>query len=509
MKKLSTFFAAIILSLAVSIPLFASTQIVVLHTNDHHGQVLQTSDKKGGLEYESTYVKKIRAEYKNVLLLDAGDINMGTALSNMFLAEPDILAYNKMGVDAMTFGNHEFDNNQEVIENQMKMSNFPWLSANIKNGNAYLGKPYITKEFDGIKIGIFGLTTLRTLTISGPSPDLKFENEIKAAKKIVKILQKKEKCDYIILLAHLGDISETDSHITSIKLAEKVKGIDLIIDGHSHSYFAEEKYSGGIPIVTANEKTKYVGTTILDFDDNKKLSKFSWKPQEISSELFEPDPEITELLKPYVQKAQESLSEVVMTTTEEFEFGPKLTRYKEMASGDFLCDAMLAFVKRIGSDADFAITNGGGIRYSLPKGDVTREDILTMLPFENYIYVVTLSGADVQKLFDFVGSIRQGAGAFAQVSKECRYTITYDEEGNGKISGLTINGKEIDVNKTYKIVTHNYMAGGGDGYEVLKNSTDTFNTSTILSDAFIEYAKNLGTVTPKTDGRITVINGKY
>ncbi len=509
MKKLYSLFAAIVLVFASSFPLFANTEIFVLHTNDHHGQVLPTSDQKGGLEYESTYIKKIRAKHKNVLLLDAGDINTGTALSNMFFAEPDILTYNKMGVDAMTFGNHEFDNRQEVIENQMKMSNFPWLSANIKNGKDYLGKPYITKEFDGIKIGIFGLTTLRTLTIAGPSPKLKFENEIKAAKKIVRILQKKEKCDYIILLSHLGDIQESASHITSVKLAEEVKGIDLIIDGHSHSYFSEAKFSGEIPIVTANEKTKYVGTAILDFDDNKKLSKFTWKAQEISPELFEADPEITDLLKPYVQKAQESLSEVVMHTTDEFEFGPKLTRHKEMPSGDLLCDAMIAFVKKIGSNADFAITNGGGIRYSLPKGDVTKEDILTMLPFENYIYVVTLTGSDVKKLFDFVGSIKQGAGAFAQVSKECRYTITYDENGNGKISGLTIGGKKIEPDKTYKIVTQNYMAGGGDGYEVLKNSIDTFNTSTTLSDAFIEYAKNLGTVTPKTDGRITVINGKY
>lgn len=509
MKKFKVLFAALAFTFAAFVPLFAETsQIVVLHTNDHHGQVLPTSDNKGGLEYESTYVKQIRSEYKNVLLLDAGDINTGTALSNMFLAEPDIFSYNKMSYDAMTFGNHEFDNNSQIIAEQMQKSEFPWLSANIKNGKNYLGKPYIIKEFDGIKVGIFGLTTLRTLTIASPDPKLKFLDEIKTAKQMVKTLRKKEKCDFIILLGHLGDIQETEKHNTSIKVAQEVPGIDLIIDGHSHSYFAEPKFVNGTPIVSSNEKTKYVGTAILTFED-KKLTDFTWKPQEIGPDYFAADSEISELLKPYEEEAQASLKEVVMNTTAEFEFGPKLTRYKEMPSGDLLCDSMVAFVKRLGSDADFAITNGGGIRYSLPSGDVTREDILTMLPFENYIYVITLKGTDVLELFDFIGSIKQGAGAFPQVSKECRFTITYDDEGNGSVSNVKIDGKDIDPNKYYKIVTHNYMAGGGDGYVVFKNSVDTFNTSTILSDAFIEYAKKLGTVTPQTDGRIKVINGTY
>lgn len=509
MKKLKVFFTALAFAFAAIVPLFAeTTKIVVLHTNDHHGQVLPTVDNSGGLAYEATYVKQIRAEYKNVLLLDAGDINTGTALSNMFLAEPDILAYNKMGVDAMTFGNHEFDNNSEVIAEQMKKSDFPWLSANIRNGRKYLGEPYIVKEFDGIKIGIFGLTTCRTLTLENPNPKLKFLDEIKTAKQIVKTLRKKEKCDYIILLGHLGNVQEVASHNTSLKIAEQVPEIDLIIDGHSHSYIAEPILVNGTPIVTANEKTKYVGTAILSFED-KKLTDFSWKPQEISTELFAADPEISELLKPYEEEAEASLKEVVMHTTAEFEFGQRLTRYKEMPSGDFLCDAMVSFVKRIGSDVDFSITNGGGIRYSLPAGNVTREDVLTMLPFENYIYVITIKGSDLVKLFNFIGSIKQGAGAFPQVSKECRFTITYDDEGNGTVSNVKINGKDIEPKKNYKIATHNYMADGGDGYVVFKNSIDTFNTSTLLSDAFIEYAKKLGNVTPETDGRITVINGTY
>ena len=131
------------------------------------------------------------------------------------------------------------------------------------------------------------------------------------------------------------------------------------------------------------------------------------------------------------------------------------------------------------------------------------------MPFENYVYVLTLKGEDVVKLFDFIGSIKQGAGAFTQVSKAIRYTITYDADGNGKIGGVTIGGKPVDKNRTYRIATNDYMAKGGDGYTVLKTSIDTYNTSMLISTVVMEYAqRQQGSLTPATDGRITLVGGK-
>jgi 5'-nucleotidase/UDP-sugar diphosphatase len=116
-----------------------------------------------------------------------------------------------------------------------------------------------------------------------------------------------------------------------------------------------------------------------------------------------------------------------------------------------------------------------------------------------------LKGSDVIELFDFIGTIKQGAGGFPQVSKEVRYTITIDADKNGAISGVTINGSAIDPNKTYKIATNDYLANGGDGYTVLQRSTDTLNTSMLLSDIVVDYAKTLPQpVSPALDGRITV-----
>ena len=488
----------------------AEYKLVVLHTNDHHGAVL-ANDGKNGLAERATYIKQQREEAKgsgkDFLLLDAGDINSGQAVSNMFAAEADIMAYNAMGYEAVTFGNHEFDGTQEKILKQIEISKFPWLSANIKSGKGYLGTPYITKTYKGYKVGIFGLTTLRTLVIAQPDKSLTFTDEIETAKEMVATLRNKEKCDIVILLGHLGDVEETPTHETSLKIASAVDGIDLIIDGHSHSYFAEPKTVNNTKIVSAEQWGHYVGTTEITIKDGK-ITDFNWHPEEITTEKFAPDAEIASILQPYVDKANASLKDVVLKTSAEFAFGARLTRFQEMASGDFLTDAMVWYLDSTGVKVDGAITNGGGIRAALPAGDVTKENIITMLPFDNYLYVVTLKGSDVKDLFNFIGTLKQGAGAFAQVSKSIKYTITYDENGNGTMSDLTINGEPIDENKTYRFACNDYNAKGGDGYEAFTRSIDTYNSSMLLSDVFIEYAKTFGdVVTPTTDGRITVIGG--
>ncbi|MGI5172840.1 5'-nucleotidase C-terminal domain-containing protein [Treponema sp. OMZ 840] len=477
--------------------------LTVLHTNDHHGSPL-AKEGKGGLAERATFIKSVRSAEKNVLVLDAGDMNAGTALSNMFHAEPDIRAYNKIGYDAVALGNHEFDATLEKLEKQISWSEFPWISANIKKGRSYFVQPYIIKDFEGFRVGIMGLTTLRTQVIAQPDKSLTFIDEIEAARKTVAELRNKKKCDIVIVVGHVGNIKESEDHTTSLMVAESVPGIDLFIDGHSHAKFEKPIQVGNTYIVSANEWGKFIGKGRLTIK-NGKLIAFDWIPVEITTAAFPPDPEIAALLKPYKEKADASLKEVVIKTAAEFEFGSKLSRKKEIALGNLVCDAQTAYLASIGVPVDFAITNGGNIRTHLPKGDVTREDILTVLPFENYVYVVTLKGSDVVKLFDFIGTIPQGAGAFAQVSKEVKMTLNYDA---GKIENVTVGGKPIDSARTYKIAVNDYLAAGGDGYEVFKKAVETFNTSMLLSDVVIDYVQTLvQPIVPKTDGRITIIGG--
>lgn len=486
-------------------------ELVILHTNDHHGAI-ETKDGLGGLDLRAHYVKEIRSQYENVLLLDAGDINTGTAVSNMFKAEPDIKAYNIMKYDAVTFGNHEFDNGQEVLEKQIKMADFAWLSANITRENGkYLDKACIIKDFKGFRVGIFGITTLRTLVTSSPDKSLKFADEIETAKAMVDYLKNEKKADIIIMLSHVGDKEETKAHSTSLSIAKAVDGINLIIDGHSHTNMKEALIVNGVPIVSAWEWGKAVGTCNLKIQ-NGEIIGFNWLPVAIRSDTMLADEEMKALMKPYIDKAAAELDKVIGKTSAEFVFGNKLTRYKEMPLGDLVCDGVEWYVsEKYSQKIDFVILNGGGIRAAIPEGDVTMRDISTVLPFDNYLYVATLKGSDVIKLFDFVGSVNQGAGAFPQVSKEVNFTASYDANGkNGKVTDVKINGRAIDPNAEYKVLTNDYMAGGGDGYVIFKSSLDSFNTSCTLRDAVVEYFKVLPSPLDPAffkGGRITVKGG--
>ncbi|MDR3146146.1 MAG: 5'-nucleotidase C-terminal domain-containing protein [Treponema sp.] len=481
-------------------------ELVLLHTNDHHGTVLPNNGR-GGLAARAAYIKGVRALHPQVLLADAGDINTGSALSNMFAAEPDILAYNLMGYDAGTLGNHEFDGDQAKLLKQLSRANFPFIVSNIKTPDGkYLGNtPYLVKQYDGFTVGLFGITTLRSKIIASPDKSLTFINEIDAAREMTEILRNREKADVVIALTHIGDVKEDPSHVTSPELAAAVPGIDIIVDGHSHSFFEVPQKIGNTYIVTANEWGKYLGQGKLTVSGGR-LTGFDWKPVAIG-----PDPEVTALLAPYLEKANAGLKEVVGEAADTFVFGNRLTRYQETALGDMICDANVWYFRNLyNQQIDFAFHNGGNIRAELPKGPLTQEQILTVLPFENYLFIVSLKGREIVELFNFIATIPQGAGGWPQVSREVRYTIDYSggAEAGGALRDLTINGAPVDPERVYRFATNDYLLGGGDGYAVLTRSEEPFNTSLLLSYVVIEYIKaQEGTVSPVTDGRIRVIGG--
>ena len=479
-------------------------ELVFLHTNDHHGSILP-NNKLGGLAERATYIKAVRAANANVLVLDAGDVNTGPALSNMFYAEPDFNAYNLIGYDAATFGNHEFDGDMAKLNKQIAQVVFPFVSSNIKtsDGKFLGGHQYLVRDFEGFRVGIIGITTLRTLIIASPDKSLTFLPEIKAAQDAVDLLIKKEKVDIVIALTHIGDKKEADDHVISPELAAAVTGIDIIIDGHSHTKFEEPLKVGNTYIVSANEWGKFVGEGKLRIVDGK-IANFAWKPIAIDGS-YAPDAQITALIAPYKEKADASLKEVVGQAADTFIFGNRLTRYQETAIGNMICDANTWYFRNNGQNIDFAFHNGGNMRAELPKGPLTREQILTVLPFENYLYIVSLKGSQVIELFNFIGTVAQGAGGFPQFSSDVRYTINIPTK---TVSNLTIGGAPVDPNKTYRFCTNDYLLGGGDGYVVLTKSENPFNTSLLLSYVVIEYiASQKGIITPSLDGRMTVIGG--
>ncbi|MDR3115634.1 MAG: 5'-nucleotidase C-terminal domain-containing protein [Treponema sp.] len=475
--------------------------LILLHTNDHHGAIVPNNGR-GGLAWRSAYIKAIKAFNPQVLLVDAGDINTGSALSNMFAAEPDILAYNLMGYDAAILGNHEFDKDLEQLQRQGELVKFPVITSNIKTPDgAYLGVPYVVKQYDGFTVGLFGITTLRSTVIASPDPSLHFINEIDAAREMVDILRNQEQVDLVIGITHIGDVKETPDHITSPELAAAVPGIDIIVDGHSHSFFEEPFKVDDTYIVSAHEWGKYIGQGKLSVEQGK-LVDFFWMPMEIAQ-----DREITDMLDPYLTKADESFKEVVGEATDEFVIGNRLPRKQESPLGDAICDGIVwYFQTAYNQTLDFAFINGGNIRAGIPAGLITREQVLTVLPFENYLYIVSLKGSEIIDLFTFIASIPQGNGGWAQVSQEVRYTIDYTQS-TGILKDLTIHGEPVDPDKVYRFCTNSYLLDGGDGYNILGKAQEPFNTSLIDSWVVLEALQAAGIISPETDGRIRVLGG--
>ncbi|MCL2800648.1 MAG: 5'-nucleotidase C-terminal domain-containing protein [Treponema sp.] len=482
-----------------------SGELVLLHTNDFHGALLP-NNQRGGIAEVAAFINAVRAVNPQVLVVDAGDLNTGSALSNMYDAEPVIRAYNMIGYDAVTFGNHEFNSGLERLNKQIDLADFPFVSSNVRmrDGSYLGGNRYIVKHYENFSVGIFGLTTLRTQVLSSPGDSLTFINELEAAREVVEILRNIEKVDIVIGLTHMGDIKESHDHLTSIDLAKSVEGIgiDIIVDGHSHSFFDMPRRAGDTWVVSANEWGKYIGFARITVR-NGRLTDFDWVPIRIG-----PDPDINDMLRPYIERANLTLKEVIGEAAGLFEFGNRLPRFRETALGNMITDANVWYLRsRMNQQVDFAFHNGGNIRAELPAGPITMERILTILPFDNYLHVVNMTGAEIIELFDFIAAIPQGSGGFPQFSADVRFTID-KTQGNGVVRDLRIGGEPVDRNRTYRFITNDYILGGGDGYAVMRNAVEPFNTSLLLSYVVIEYIKaQNGIISPILDGRLTVIGG--
>jgi len=521
LKKLviATFIALVFIPMA-DLSAASKQKLVILHTNDFHGHPLKffhyPAPNVGGLPAIATFVNQVRGEYKNVLVLDAGDINTGRPESKFFKTVPDIIGYNYIAYDAAVLGNHEFDNPIEILQKQMKLANFPFISANIKTlDGRLLVQPYIIKDFKDFKVGIFGLTLKETEIIGNPEyiKDLRFDDEIETARKMVAILE--NKVDIIIALTHLG--LWADPSKGSRRLAAEVQGIDLIVDGHTHTNLDEPVYVNGTPIVQAWQWGLKVGKGIMSIE-NGRMKGFTWDSEPINlkkrikkadgtraypliGKEYKEDQFLLSILTPYANHIEALLSKVIGKASSTF-FNKKV-RDEETPLGDLVADAMLWYTKNLG--VDFAIQNGGGIRADLPKGDITKKLIYEILPFDNSVVTLKLKGSELQALFDFIATIPRGKGAFPQVSKGLRFTINY---GKKSCENIRIHGRPIDPNRFYTVATNSYMASGGDGYKIFRQTPNRYDTSAFQRDIIIDYIISQGkTISPVRRERITIVHG--
>ncbi len=252
--------------------------LTLVHTSDTHSCVEPISPHdifpeqadKGGFVRRVSLIKELRQEHPNMLLLDCGDYSQGSAYYNIFKGEVEVSLMNQMGYDAATIGNHEFDYGMDNMARLFRMAKFPVVCANYDfTGTVCEGlvKPYIIKECAGMRVGIFGLSPqLEGLVSVANCGGVKYTHPVEVAQKIVDTLRNDEKCDFVICLSHLG-YGDADNEDPAIIRA--TRGIDVVLGGHSHSYFEYTKYLPNadgkeIPLDHQGKHGQYVG--VLEFE---------------------------------------------------------------------------------------------------------------------------------------------------------------------------------------------------------------------------------------------------
>ncbi len=494
-------------------------RVTILHTNDTHahlesfepfGEALQ-----GGVARRYTAIQEVKAETDNVILVDAGDAFQGTLYFNVWQGEEEAYFMNALGYQAMVVGNHEFDAGPAVLADFIGLADFPVLGANVDAAAdpdlAGLIPAYTILDVGDEQVGVLGLTTEEVPILSSPGPNVVFNDIVASAQATVATLDGLG-IDKIVALSHNG-------YNVDQALAAAVDGIDVIVSGHSHTllgsmegaagpYPTEVTSPGGdtVLIVSAYEWGKYLGRINVTFTLDGEVRGYSGEPIFID-ESFVEDPTIAADVATFAEPIEDLKNTIVGQTAVDLDGTRAVVRGAESNLGNLICDAMLA--ETAGEGTQICVQNGGGIRASIPAGDVTMGQVLEVLPYGNQIATFGLTGADVwAALENGVSQFESEAGRFPQVGG-LRYSFDPTQEVGARIVSVDVKNAvggydPIDLGTVYKLASNDFMRGGGDGYDVFANNAiDPYDAGAVLADAVADYIAANSPVSPAVEGRIT------
>ncbi|KGX85567.1 5'-nucleotidase C-terminal domain-containing protein [Pontibacillus litoralis] len=470
--------------------------INILHTNDSHSRVYEGKYDGMGFAKLSTLIQQFEEENENTLLLDAGDTFHGKTFSTLVEGESIVEIMNTIGYDTMAAGNHDFNYGYERLLELNEMSHFPVLSANAiddATGEPILD-PYVIQEVDGVSFGIFGLTTPETHYKTHPKnvEGITFEDPTKVANEMVAELEKKN-VDVIIALTHLGtDPSSTD---TSLKVARGTEGIDVIVDGHSHT--VDDMNESGTLIVSAGEYLKNLGVVELSFDENNDLIRreASRITKEQAADI-KPDPAVEAVIEEIEASQEEELSEEIGETKVELNGEREHVRTGETNLGNLITDAMLAE-----TGADVSLMNGGAIRASIDQGVMTKGEVITVLPFGNYIQTINVTGEDLKAaLENGVKAYPETSGGFPHVGG-MSFAIDPAKPVGERVHSINIAGEPMEIEAIYTLATNDFLVAGGDQYTSL-TKYDVQGDFSALDESVITYIQQQKIIEPQEEGRI-------
>lgn len=477
----------------------AADTLVILHTNDTHARLepfAPASDAApiGGMIRVATLVDELRGDNgKHVLLLDAGDAWHGTNIANMFEGESVVEIMNLMVYDAMTLGNHDFNYGQTALANRQEDAIFPVLAANViqESTGEPIGISALVKPVGNLTVGIIGLTTPDTPFVTHPKNvvGLTLTDPIERAKSLASYLR--PQVDVVIALTHLGIDADRE-------LAAAVPEIDVIIGGHSHTQIEEPVVVGNTYIVQTGEHAKNLGYLKLTLEDGRVID-VSGELVPVTAEVAD-HPMAAEVVAKWGKQLKEKLGQEVGATTVLLDGERANVRTKETNLGDMITDIMREVV-----GADLAVNNGGGIRASINAGPITIGDIYTVLPFDNTLVKVEMTGQDLLAALEH--SVRlypEQNGGFLQVSG-IEFVFDPSREPGTRVMDVMIGGQALDLDKTYMVATNDFIAAGGDGYTMFQQARVLVETGEMLRDAVASYFIEEGAIAPEVEGRIVVI----
>ncbi len=502
----------------------ADYSLTVLHTNDFHARFEPISKYDSGCSSEDnaagecfggsarlvTAVEAAKARTNNHILVDGGDQFQGSLFYTYYKGQVAAEMMNKMVYDAMTVGNHEFDDGPEVLRGFMDTVNFTILMSNADVSGEPLLADVLQKstiiERGGEKLGLIGLTPQNTDELASPGKNIIFTDPAQAVAGEIEKL-KAEGVNKIIVLSHSG-------YNVDLAVAAAVPEIDIIVGGHSNTYLsntsdrAEGPYPtmvGTTAIVSAYAYGKFLGELNVTFDDDGVITEAVGEPLVMNGEVVEDTAtvdRIAELAKPL----DEIRNKVVAETAAPIEGNRDVCRQVECEMGNLVADAMLSRVKDQG--VQIAIANSGGLRASIDAGEVTMGEVLTVLPFQNTLSTFEIKGDGIlAALENGVSQVEEGAGRFPQVAG---LKFTWDaaaEPGSRVVEVLIEDGgsfEPLDPEKVYGVVSNNYVRGGGDGYDMFEtDSMNAYDFGPDVADVLAEYMAANAPYTPYVTDRIT------
>ena len=482
-------------------------EFVILFTNDFHSQIEPLGKEetynadRGGIKRIKALVDSVRAAEPHVLLADAGDLVQGTYYFSLLNGVVEMMILEELGYDVRTLGNHEFDKKMVGLGDMLALSSVPVVTSNYDFSNTILSSMVqnsIILETGGAKVGFIGLNVmLRNLVDPTACEGVEWQNAINVADKEAQKLREAG-ADMVIALSHLG-YGKTDEVYYDRGIALNTRHIDMIIGGHSHTFLNYPDYVTNldgekVPVVQTGSKGICLGYAKIKIDKDGRPS-FTYRLIPVKSHLdAKIDPAFSDMIDVYSATVTEKMEEVIGHCPRAIRKGSP-----ESPLGNLTGDALIWMAEEYyGVKADVGIYNYGGIRAEISAGDLTVGDVYAVYPFDNVLSIVTLSGRDLKKLFEYVAS----SGGLP-INKGVRMVIS-----NNKVKSVTVDGKPIEDSKTYTVATIDYLVNLG--RYGLENAQSRHDSPEIIRDCFVSYFRHLAAlndrkeITAAKDGRIKV-----